>query len=60
MDGAHHLNPLEAWDDMARQNALWTRGDRVLRFPAWMVRDRPATVAAQVRDALRAAGWCGG
>jgi very-short-patch-repair endonuclease len=59
VDGAHHLNPLEAWDDMARQNALWTRGDRVLRFPAWMVRDRPETVAAQIRDALRAAGWGG-
>ncbi|MFC7481071.1 endonuclease domain-containing protein [Luedemannella flava] len=59
VDGAQHNNPVQAWDDMARQNALWRQGDRVLRFPAWLVRDQPNIVAAQVRDALRAAGWRG-
>jgi hypothetical protein len=42
---------------MKRQNDLWVAGDRVLRFPAWLVRRRPAEVAAQVRAALVAAGW---
>jgi hypothetical protein len=32
-------------------------GDRVLRFPAVVLRTEPATVVAQVRAALEAAGW---
>ena len=32
-------------------------GDRILRFPAWLVRAHPADVAAQVRAAVVAAGW---
>jgi very-short-patch-repair endonuclease len=52
IDGAHHLNALEAWDDMARQNALWLRGDRVLRFPAWLVRDHPEQVTTVVRAGI--------
>ncbi len=59
VDGAHHDDPLQAWADMDRQNALWQRGERVLRFPAWMVRDRPDVAVARIRDALRAAGWPG-
>ncbi|GAA1810214.1 DUF559 domain-containing protein [Luedemannella flava] len=59
VDGAQHHDPWQAWDDMARQNATWIRGDRVLRFPAWLVRDRPEIVVTQLRDALRAAGWPG-
>jgi very-short-patch-repair endonuclease len=58
IDGAHHLEARAWWDDMRRQNALWLAGDRVLRFPAWVVRHRPAEVAAQLREALRASGWC--
>jgi hypothetical protein len=36
---------------------LWVAGDRVLRFPSWAIRHRPAEVVAQVRAALLAAGW---
>lgn len=59
IDGAHHLEARAWWDDMRRQNALWLAGDRVLRFPAGVVRHRPAEVAAQIREALRANGWRG-
>ncbi|GAA1768634.1 type IV toxin-antitoxin system AbiEi family antitoxin domain-containing protein [Luedemannella helvata] len=57
IDGAHHVDPRVAWDDMARQNEVWRAGDRVLRFPAWLVRENPAKVVADVRAALIAAGW---
>jgi hypothetical protein len=43
--------------DMRRQNDIWIAGERILRFPAWYVRSRPADVADQVRRALAAAGW---
>jgi hypothetical protein len=59
IDGSHHLDVRQAWADMSRQNALWIAGERVLRFPAWLVRERPDEVAAQVRAALVAAGWRG-
>jgi hypothetical protein len=57
IDGVQHADPLHAWNDMDRQNKLWIKGDRVLRFPAWLVRERPSEVIAQVRAALIAAGW---
>ncbi len=57
IDGIQHADPLASWADMSRQNQLWIKGDRVLRFPAWLVRERPAEVIAQVRAALIAAGW---
>jgi very-short-patch-repair endonuclease len=57
IDGAQHLEVRAAWADMKRQNDLWITGVRVLRFPAWLVRTRPAEVLAQVRAALIAAGW---
>jgi hypothetical protein len=57
IDGEQHAGTLARWADMERQNDLWVAGDRVLRFPAWIVRRRPADVAAQVRAALEAAGW---
>ena len=57
IDGAHHM-PAEHWAaDMLRQNELWIAGDRVLRFPAWLLRERPAEVAHQIHTALHAAGW---
>jgi very-short-patch-repair endonuclease len=59
IDGGQHLDVRQQWADMARQNDVWISGDRVLRFPAWLVRDRPAEVIAQVRQALRSAGWQG-
>lgn len=57
IDGGQHADPRHAWADMRRQNDLWIKGDRVLRFPGWLVRNRPDEVFAQVRAALLAAGW---
>ena len=57
IDGAQHMEVSHWWADMRRQNDLWISGLRVLRFPAWVIRDRPAEVAEQVRAALIAAGW---
>ncbi|WBC13593.1 DUF559 domain-containing protein [Micromonospora sp. WMMA1998] len=59
VDGGQHLDPAHAWADMRRQNDLWVEGDRVLRFPSWALRADPTTVVAQLRAALRAAGWPG-
>ncbi|MEU9824801.1 DUF559 domain-containing protein [Micromonospora chersina] len=59
VDGGQHLDPAHAWADMRRQNDLWMEGDRVLRFPSWALRAHPETVVAQLRAALRAAGWRG-
>jgi very-short-patch-repair endonuclease len=57
IDGAQHNDVRAAWADMRRQNDLWIPGDRVLRFPAYAVRHRPAEVFAQVRAGLLTAGW---
>ncbi|GIE32881.1 hypothetical protein Ait01nite_059260 [Actinoplanes italicus] len=58
IDGAHHMD-VDHWAaDMLRQNDVWLAGDRVLRFPAGLLRSRPEVVAGQLRAALRAAGWC--
>ncbi|SCE95677.1 Transcriptional regulator, AbiEi antitoxin, Type IV TA system [Micromonospora marina] len=57
VDGAHHMDVRHWAADMQRQNDVWTAGDRILRFPAWLLRSRPDEVAATVRRALIAAGW---
>lgn len=57
IDGAHHMDAARWAADMLRQNAVWIAGDRILRFPAWLLRTRPDVVVAQLRDALSAAGW---
>jgi very-short-patch-repair endonuclease len=57
VDGAHHMDVRHWAADMRRQNEVWIAGDRILRFPAWLVRGRPGEVAAQIRAALVAAGW---
>jgi hypothetical protein len=57
IDGRWHTEAESWWADMRRQNELWIAGDRILRFPSWLVRSRPAVVAAQLRSALEAAGW---
>jgi hypothetical protein len=57
VDGAHHMDASHWEADMLRQNAVWIAGDRILRFPAWLPRRRPAVVADQLRKALEAAGW---
>ena len=56
-DGAHHMVVEEFWRDMQRHNDLSVRGEVVLRFPAWKVRERPDEVAEALRRALREAGW---
>jgi hypothetical protein len=57
VDGAHHMEVGQWWADMARHNQLARRDEVLLRFPAWLLRDRPAEVAATIRTALREAGW---
>jgi very-short-patch-repair endonuclease len=57
IDGAHHLDAGQAWLDMDRQNQVWLSGERILRFPAWLVRQQPLKVATDIRRALEAAGW---
>ena len=57
IDGAQHNDPRHAWADMQRQNEIWTSGVRMLRFPTWLIRERPGEVIAHVRAALIAAGW---
>jgi very-short-patch-repair endonuclease len=59
IDGAAHVDVHAWWADLRRQNELWVKGDRVLRFPAYVLRRDPRAVAAQLRAALRAAGWSG-
>jgi very-short-patch-repair endonuclease len=59
IDGSHHMDVRQFWADMQRQNELWVAGERVLRFPSWVVRNRPAEVIATLTAALRAAGWPG-
>ena len=57
IDGAAHLDVRVWWQDMQRQNEVWLRGDRILRFPAYLLRTQPTVVADTVRIALTAAGW---
>jgi hypothetical protein len=54
VDGAHHLDVASWTADMIRQNKIWIAGDRILRFPAALIRSAPATVAAQISAALNA------
>lgn len=57
IDGGQHMDVAGWWADMQRQNEIGTTGDRILRFPAWAIRNDPDAVLAQVRAALMAAGW---
>jgi very-short-patch-repair endonuclease len=57
IDGSHHLDPQQAWLDADRQNQVWITGDRILRFPAWLVREQPDAVVNTISTALLAAGW---
>lgn len=47
------------WADMSRDNDLTIQGDRVLRYPSFVIRDQDHIAAQQIRVALRAAGWPG-
>ena len=56
VDGIHHMEAMQYWADMDRDNDFTLGGYRVLRFPAFVVRYRPAYVAGKIRDALGEAG----
>lgn len=55
IDGAGHLDMLQYWDDMDRDNQLKLSGYTVLRFSSFAVRYAPELVAEQIRAALDAA-----
>lgn len=55
IDGRWHMDARAWWADMQRDNELTVDGYRVLRFPAFAVRDRPRDVAAQIAKVLRQA-----
>jgi hypothetical protein len=59
IDGVHHLDAGQMWDDAERQNSLQLDGYVVLRYPAHVVRDHPERVAADLYEALTRAGWRG-
>ncbi len=60
IDGAQHAeDPLQRWDDMARDIDLGLGGYQTLRFPAWLVRANPQLVARIIFQALRRAGYRG-
>ena len=52
VDGLWHMDPPAWWADMRRDNDLTISGHRVLRFPAFAVRDHPDLVAGQIAAAL--------
>jgi hypothetical protein len=52
VDGLWHMEAAAWWADMRRDNDLTITGHRVLRFPAFAVRDDPGAVAGQIRAAL--------
>lgn len=52
IDGLWHMDAAAWWADMRRDNDLTISGYRVLRFPAFAVREHPHIVAAQIADAL--------
>jgi Protein of unknown function (DUF559) len=56
VDGLWHMEAAAWWADMRRDNGLTLSGYRVLRFPAFAVRDHQEDVAAQIADALGLAG----
>jgi very-short-patch-repair endonuclease len=52
-DGLWHMDTAAWWADMRRDNDLTVSGYRVLRFPAFAMREQPKVVAAQIAQALR-------
>jgi hypothetical protein len=56
IDGRWHMDARAWWADMQRDNELTIDGYRVLRFPAFVVRDSPEAVARQIARALQQAG----
>jgi hypothetical protein len=60
IDGAQHMEVRGWYADMRAGNEIAISGVRLLRFPGWAIRHRPEEVVADVRAALRAAGWRNG
>ncbi len=56
IDGRWHMEIRAWWGDMQRDNELTVDGYRVLRFPAFVVRDTPELVATLIARALNRAG----
>jgi hypothetical protein len=56
IDGLWHMDAAAWWADMRRDNELTISGYRVLRFPAFAIRERPDLVVAQIAEALRLGG----
>ncbi len=56
IDGRWHMDVRAWWADMKRDNELIVGGYRVLRFPAFVVRDSPELVAMLIGRALRRPG----
>jgi very-short-patch-repair endonuclease len=59
IDGGQHMQVSSWYADMRQHNEIIIAGERLLRFPAWMIRYKPDEAAAQLRAALTAAGWRG-
>lgn len=57
IDGAHHDDVGQRWDDCDRDNALVLAAYTILRYPTHVVREQPARVAGEIRVALTRAGW---
>jgi very-short-patch-repair endonuclease len=57
IDGGQHMEVRSWYADMRQHNEIVIAGERLLRFPAWMIRHQPDEVAVQVEAALLAAGW---
>ena len=53
VDGAGHLEVMQYWDDMDRDNDLKLQGYTTLRYPAFAVRYCAAHMASQISQALR-------
>lgn len=60
VDGAHHLNVTQMWDDSVKANALELQGYTVLRYPAFAIRRQMARIAGEIRAALLSRGWLPG
>ncbi len=59
IDGLWHMDVESWWADLRRLNDHVLQGEALLRFPAFLLRDEPETVARVVAQALRSRGWRG-
>jgi very-short-patch-repair endonuclease len=60
IDGAHHLEVGQMWQDALKSNSLQLDGYRVLRYPAFAVRTQAKWIAGEIAEALHSAGWSPG